>query len=368
MQLTDRGTALLLSYDRVKRDLRFAGGVRHGRVLDNVVQEVDLATGLVLFEWHSVGEVPLTDSLSRPAGPRSWDYFHVNSVEEDTDGNLIISARNTCALYKLDRATGEILWQMGGKGGDFRMGKGTRFCFQHDARRAGRRGSRCSTTPPGRRCCASSRAGSCSPSTSPRRPCDWCASTCTGQDLRPQPGLDARAAQRQRVRRLGRRAGVLGVLGRRAAAVRRPPDARQGQLPRDPRALDRHAGHEAGGRRRRTRAGRVLGVRELERRDRGRPWQVLAGRPSRLRGVASKARDGFETEITARSRASHVAVRALSARVVLGPRGGAATAVAVPRGRGGGAPYGGAAACGVWPSARSRCGHGRAASTSSPAT
>ena len=56
----------------------------------------------------------------------------------DTDGDLIISARNTCALYKLDRDTGEIVWQLGGKGGDFRMGKGTRFCFQHDARRAGR--------------------------------------------------------------------------------------------------------------------------------------------------------------------------------------------------------------------------------------
>ena len=107
MQLTGRGTALLLSYDRIKRDLRFVGGVRHGRLLDNVVQEVDLATGLVLFEWHSVGEVPLTASRTRPDGPRSWDYFHVNSVEEDTDGNLIISARNTCALYKLDRATGD---------------------------------------------------------------------------------------------------------------------------------------------------------------------------------------------------------------------------------------------------------------------
>ena len=77
-------------------------------------------------------------SRTRPEGPRSWDYFHINSVEEDADGDLIISARNTCALYKLDRDTGEIVWQLGGKGGDFRMGKGTRFCFQHDARRAGR--------------------------------------------------------------------------------------------------------------------------------------------------------------------------------------------------------------------------------------
>jgi len=46
---------------------------------------------------------------------------------------------------------------------------------------------------------------------------------------------------------------------------------------------------------------------------------VLAGTPSRLRGVSSRARDGFETEVAARTGASHVAVRALDARgTVLG--------------------------------------------------
>ena len=137
MRLTGRGTALVLAYDRVKRDLRFAGGVEHGFVLDNVVQEVDLATGLVLFEWHSLGNVKVLDSRTRPEGPSSWDYFHANAVEVDTDGNLLVSARNTCAVYKLDRSTGEILWQLGGRRNDFKMGSGTRFCFQHDVRRAG---------------------------------------------------------------------------------------------------------------------------------------------------------------------------------------------------------------------------------------
>ena len=50
MVLTDRGTALLMAYDRVRRDLRFVGGRRDGIVVDNVVQEVDLKTGLVVFE------------------------------------------------------------------------------------------------------------------------------------------------------------------------------------------------------------------------------------------------------------------------------------------------------------------------------
>ena len=136
LQLTDRGTALLLAYDRVRRDLRRVGGPRDGIVVDNIVQEVDLKTGLVLFEWHSLGPVPLEESRSRPEGPRSWDYFHVNSVEEDTDGNLIVSARNTCTLYKLNRADGSIMWRLGGAKSSFRMGRGTHFCFQHDARRS----------------------------------------------------------------------------------------------------------------------------------------------------------------------------------------------------------------------------------------
>jgi hypothetical protein len=137
MILTPQGTALVLVYDRVYRDLRWIGGPRNGVVLDNVIQEIDLKTGLVLFEWHSLGQVSLEESRERPQGIRSWDYFHVNSVEVDADGNLLISARNTCGVYKISRRTGSILWRLGGDRSDFKMGRGTRFCFQHDARRVG---------------------------------------------------------------------------------------------------------------------------------------------------------------------------------------------------------------------------------------
>src|SRR5205807_3943536 len=57
------------------------------------------------------------------------------SIDEDTDGNLLVSARNTHAVYKVDRRTGRILWRLGGKRSDFTMGPGTRFAWQHDARR-----------------------------------------------------------------------------------------------------------------------------------------------------------------------------------------------------------------------------------------
>jgi hypothetical protein len=138
MQITPQGTALTISYDRVFADLRRVGGPRRGVVIDNVVQEIDLKTGLVLFEWHSHGRIAYRNALIRPRGRQTWSAFHVNSVDVDTDGNLLISARNSCAVYKLDRTTGDIMWTLGGRDSDFRLNKRTRFCFQHDARRVGR--------------------------------------------------------------------------------------------------------------------------------------------------------------------------------------------------------------------------------------
>jgi hypothetical protein len=63
-----------------------------------------------------------------------WDFFHINSVDLDTDGNLLVSSRSTHTVYKIDRS-GDILWRLGGKGSDFSMGPGSTFAWQHDARR-----------------------------------------------------------------------------------------------------------------------------------------------------------------------------------------------------------------------------------------
>jgi len=134
MIITPDDTALVMVYDRVRRDLRPVGGPRNGVMIDNVLQELDLETGRVLFEWHSLGNVPLKQSRFRPVGRQTFDYFHLNSIDIDADGDLLISARNTCALYKIDRTTGRLLWTLGGKDSDFKLGKGARFCYQHDAR------------------------------------------------------------------------------------------------------------------------------------------------------------------------------------------------------------------------------------------
>jgi hypothetical protein len=139
-ELTPRGTALIVAYEAVPRDLGSVGGRAKSWAYDSVVQEVTVPGGRVLFEWRSLDHVPLAESaLRRPAKTASrkapFDYFHVNSVALDRDGNLLVSARNTHTIYELDRRDGRILWRLGGKASDFRMGKGTTFGYQHDARR-----------------------------------------------------------------------------------------------------------------------------------------------------------------------------------------------------------------------------------------
>jgi Arylsulfotransferase (ASST) len=132
--LTPRGTALILAYRDRSRDLRAWGGPKDGEVTDGIVQEVDVATGAVLFQWHAMGAVRLDESYKPARGREAWDAFHLNSVDEDADGNLIVSARHTRAVYKIDRATGRIVWRLGGKRSSFQMGRGTHFALQHDAR------------------------------------------------------------------------------------------------------------------------------------------------------------------------------------------------------------------------------------------
>ena len=134
-ELTSRGTALLLIYDAVRRDLRSVGGSRRGIAVQAVVQEVDIATGLVVFEWHSLGNIGLSESHQRvPRYDGQWDYVHANSVALDAAGDFIVSARHTSAVYRISRRTGRIIWRLGGERSDFRMGAGTRFWNQHDAR------------------------------------------------------------------------------------------------------------------------------------------------------------------------------------------------------------------------------------------
>jgi hypothetical protein len=132
--LTSAGTALLTSYVSTHVDLRSVGGPQHGAIEDAVFQEIDLASGRVLLEWHSLDHIALSESYW-PLTSWSWDYVHLNSIDVDTDGQLLVSSRNTHTIYKIDRRSGAIIWRLGGSQSDFGIGPGATFAWQHDARR-----------------------------------------------------------------------------------------------------------------------------------------------------------------------------------------------------------------------------------------
>ncbi|OLF10236.1 hypothetical protein BLA60_17530 [Actinophytocola xinjiangensis] len=127
LTITDRGTAYLLAYPTVRGN----PAVREG-----VVQEVDIETGKVLFQWNSIDHVGLEESVAAPPDKpgEAFDYFHANSVDESPDGDLLVSARHTSAIYRIDRETGAVVWRMGGTNSDLTLGKGVEFHWQHDAR------------------------------------------------------------------------------------------------------------------------------------------------------------------------------------------------------------------------------------------
>ncbi len=135
--LTPRGTALVTIYAEKPMDLSPYGGPRDGLILDGIVQEIDVEGGQVLFEWHSLEHVDVGESFYTPPNDPTnrFDYFHINSVEEDGEDHLLVSARRTSGVYKIDRRTGEVVWRLGGKRNDFEMGEGADFAYQHDARR-----------------------------------------------------------------------------------------------------------------------------------------------------------------------------------------------------------------------------------------
>jgi Arylsulfotransferase (ASST) len=135
--LTERGTALVTSWERLTANLSSIGGSAEGAVVGGVVQELELPSGRVLFEWRSLDHVGLEESYAGVSTQAAYDYFHVNSIELDHDGNLLVSARNTWTVYKIDRGSGDVIWRLGGKRSDFAMGPGTVFAWQHDARRHG---------------------------------------------------------------------------------------------------------------------------------------------------------------------------------------------------------------------------------------
>jgi arylsulfotransferase ASST len=115
-------------------NLSAVSGGANALITDSVVQEIDIKTGLVMWEWHALGHIPVGESKNPvPGGNYPWDYVHVNSIDPGPAGDVLISARNTWGLYDIDIRSGGVRWRLGGANSSFALAPGTRFYWQHDA-------------------------------------------------------------------------------------------------------------------------------------------------------------------------------------------------------------------------------------------
>jgi len=133
--LTPNGSAFVVAYNPVITNLTSVGGGASGIALDGVIQEIDPRTGLVMWEWHSLGHVDVSESYASLPGlaTNAFDYFHINSLDVDGHGRVLISARNTWAMYEINAHTGGVTWRLGGKRSTFALGTGVAFAWQHNA-------------------------------------------------------------------------------------------------------------------------------------------------------------------------------------------------------------------------------------------
>jgi hypothetical protein len=135
LQIAPRDVAYITAYNPIRCDLRAVQGSAGGAIIDTAIQQIDVRTGLVRWEWHSLDHVGAGESeVEAPSGPSPWDYFHLNSIDLERGGDLLISARSTWAGYLLQGGSGKVLWRLGGNRSSFAMGRGTKMAWQHDGR------------------------------------------------------------------------------------------------------------------------------------------------------------------------------------------------------------------------------------------
>jgi hypothetical protein len=146
--ITPWNTALILSYTRATANLTSTGGPANQTVIDGIVQEIDIKTGKVLFQWNSADHVPYSQSEQPlPASASTpWDWFHINAVHVARDGSLLIDARDTWTTYDVSLRTGQVKWQLGGKDSTFAVkaapgqtldSANEIFAWQHDPEQVG---------------------------------------------------------------------------------------------------------------------------------------------------------------------------------------------------------------------------------------
>ncbi len=115
-----------------------------GWIMNCCFQKLELGTNRLLFEWCALDHAAITETTVAPSSTEvsgtglsptlPWDWFHINAVDQNVDGDYLVSARHVSTIYKISGLDGHVVWRLGGKMSDFAFPAGLNFSFQHDAR------------------------------------------------------------------------------------------------------------------------------------------------------------------------------------------------------------------------------------------
>ncbi|RPI13705.1 MAG: T9SS C-terminal target domain-containing protein [Ignavibacteriae bacterium] len=137
LRVLSNGYALLMAYDTQVVDMSkiITGGDTAALVFGTIIQEVD-DNNNVVFQWRSWDHFEITDALHENLLAHKIDAVHGNSIDVDTDNNLILSSRHLDEVTKINRTTGDIIWRFGGLNNQFTyLNDSIPFHYQHAARR-----------------------------------------------------------------------------------------------------------------------------------------------------------------------------------------------------------------------------------------
>lgn len=115
----------MTTYEKIPADLSSLNGPAAGWIYDGIVQEIDIGTGSLIFEWRASDHYQVSDTFLPINGKgrtsdTAFDFFHINSVDKDPQGNYYISARHTHTVTCIN-STGDVLWTLGGRSNNYRL-------------------------------------------------------------------------------------------------------------------------------------------------------------------------------------------------------------------------------------------------------
>ena len=137
LQVLEDGSYYIFGRDHITIDMSqyVPGGDTAAVLVAHTIHHMDVNDN-ELWRWHSIDHYDILDVDEHiNLTLHTIDWTHCNSMDIDSDGNLIISTRNFNEITKINRQTGEIIWRLGGERNQFQFINDNRgFSRQHDAR------------------------------------------------------------------------------------------------------------------------------------------------------------------------------------------------------------------------------------------